>query len=332
MGYGSAMPSTDPSAAATPSGPRRVLLVKLGAFGDFVVALAHMKAVRNAHPGAHITLLTTPAFAGLGRACGLFDAVREDGRPKGIGGQLALAWNLRRQGFDRVYDFQRNDRTRLMFHVMRLGRPGLEWSGIFKGASHYRPDPREPRRHAAVRYTDQLAAAGIHDIPAHSDLSFLDGDLSALPLPEGPMLLMVPGGAPQRPAKRAPSALFIALARHAVARGITPVLIGTDKEAEALDAITAAVPEAVSLQGRTDFGQLAALARRAVAAVGNDTGPMHLIAVAGCPSVVLFSRESDPVECRPWAPRVETLQRDDLADLPAEEAVAAVDRAVAGRS
>jgi ADP-heptose:LPS heptosyltransferase len=319
------MASSKPSSAFT---PRRVLLIKLGAFGDFIVALAHMKAVREAHPDAHLTLLTTPTFAGLGRACGLFDDVRDDGRPKGLIAQVRLAFDLRRQGFGRVYDLQRNDRTRLMFQIMRLGRPHLEWSGVFKGASHYLPDPREPYRHAAVRYTEQLAAAGLHEVPEHSDLSFLEGDLSSLPLPTGPMLLMVPGGAPQRPAKRAPSDTFIAVARHALSRGVTPVLIGTDKEAGALEAIRATVPEAVSLQGRTDFGQLASLARRASAAVGNDTGPMHLIAVAGCSSVVLFSRESNPVECRPWAPSVETLQRDDLAGLPAAEVVEAVDRAL----
>lgn len=77
------------------------------------------------------------------------------------------------------------------------------------------------------------------------------------------MLLMVPGGAPQRPAKRAPSSTFVAVARRALAIGLTPVLVGTNKEAAAIDAIKEAVPEAVSLKGQTDFGQLAALARRA---------------------------------------------------------------------
>lgn len=224
----------------------------------------------------------------MGRDCGLFDDVRDDGRPAGLKAQVKLAWDLRRQGYARVYDLQRNDRTRLIFHIMRLGRPHLEWNGIFKGASHYLPDPREPRRHAAIRYTDQLAVAGLHDIPAHADLSFLDGDLSTLPLPTRPMLLMVPGGAPQRPAKRAPSALFIAVARHALSCGIAPVLIGTDKEADALRAISDAVPEAISLQGRTDFGQLAALARRASAAVGNDTGPMHLLLWQAAPAWCCF--------------------------------------------
>lgn len=312
--------------AASTAPPRRILVIKLGAFGDFIVALAAMKAIREAHADAHVTLLTTPPFAGVARASGLFDTVRDDGRPRGVLGQMALARTLRRARFDRVYDLQRNDRSRLIFHVLRFGRRDLEWSGIFPGASHHMPDPREPRRHAAVRYADQLRVAGL-TVPEWPDIGFLDGDLSGLPVPQR-FVLLIPGGAPQRPAKRAPAATYAAVARHALAHGLTPVLIGTDKEAEAIDAVARAVPDCVSFRGRTDFGQLAALARRAAGAVGNDTGPMHLIAVAGCPSVVLFSAESDPVECRPWAPAVETLRRDDLADLPAEAVTAALDRLV----
>lgn len=308
---------------ASPRPLRRILVIKLGAFGDFVVALAAMKAIRAAHAGAEITLLTTPPFAPMARASGLFDMVRDDGRPRGLLAQLRLAWGLRAAGFDRVYDLQRNDRARLMFHVMRLGRPGLEWNGIFPGASHFIADPREPRRHAAVRYADQLKVAGL-TVPPWPDLSFLAGDLAALPVPPR-FALLVPGGAPQRPAKRAPVETYAAVGRHLAARGLTPVLIGTDKEAAELDAIAATVTGAVNLRGRTDFGQLASLARLAAVAVGNDTGPMHLIAVAGCPSVVLFSAESDPVECRPWAEAVTTLQRPDLRDLPAAEVTAAVD-------
>jgi len=49
--------------------------------------------------------------------------------------------------------------------------------------------------------------------------------------------------------------------------------------------------------------------------VGNDTGPMHLLAAAGCPAVVLFSRASDPALCAPRGPCVRVLRRPDLADL-----------------
>ena len=76
---------------------------------------------------------------------------------------------------------------------------------------------------------------------------------------------------------------------------------------------------ALDLTGRTSLGEVAALARRATLAVGNDTGPMHLIAAAGCRSIVLFSRASDPALCAPRGRQVEVLRYPDLADLAVED-------------
>ncbi len=64
------------------------------------------------------------------------------------------------------------------------------------------------------------------------------------------------------------------------------MVIGTCGE----KALAAAIPSAIDLTGQTNFGDLADLARMARFAVGNDTGPMHLIATAGCPSITLFSQ------------------------------------------
>jgi ADP-heptose:LPS heptosyltransferase len=65
------------------------------------------------------------------------------------------------------------------------------------------------------------------------------------------------------------------------------------------------------------------LARTALGAVGNDTGPMHLIAAAGAPSLVLFSSESDPGLCapRPGAQggKVAILRKPDLVALSVSE-------------
>jgi ADP-heptose:LPS heptosyltransferase len=79
----------------------------------------------------------------------------------------------------------------------------------------------------------------------------------------------------------------------------------------------------MSLAGHTELLDIAALAGRAVAAVGNDTGPMHLLAAGQCPSVVLFSAESDPALCAPRG-RVTLVRRDDLAALPVAEVTAAL--------
>jgi ADP-heptose:LPS heptosyltransferase len=56
--------------------------------------------------------------------------------------------------------------------------------------------------------------------------------------------------------------------------------------------------------------------------VGNDTGPMHLIAAVGCPSWVLYSSASDPKLCGQRGERVTILRRDSLAGLNPAELIA----------
>ena len=81
--------------------------------------------------------------------------------------------------------------------------------------------------------------------------------------------------------------------------------------------ILAAAPGVTDLAGRTDFAGIVALATRASLAVGNDTGPMHLIAAAGAPSVCLFSRDSDPALCAPRG-AVTALREPNLGSLSVE--------------
>ena len=88
--------------------------------------------------------------------------------------------------------------------------------------------------------------------------------------------------------------------------------------------IARAVPAALDLGGRTSLDQIAALARCARAAVGNDTGPMHIIAACRCPTVVLFSDQSDPALCAPRGAAVAVVRSAPLSDLAAARVIDAV--------
>lgn len=312
------------------SGPN-ILVIKLGALGDFVQAMGPFAAIRAHHPGAHITLLTTAPFAELAQASPYFDEVWLDDKPPlwRIDKVAALRRRLLGGQFTRVYDLQTSDRSSWYFRL--IGWPGRaggqsnipEWSGIAKGCSHPHANPRRDDMHTIERQREQLAMAGIKAVPA-PDLAWAEAAPGQFDLPV-PFVLLVPGGAPHRPAKRWPVERFSALAGWLVERGITPVLLGTVKEKTEIEAIVTACPQAVDLSGRTGFPDIIALARRAEAALGNDTGPMHLIAAGGCPSVVLFSHESDPGLCAPRG-NVTVLRRPTLAELGEAE----VETALAG--
>ncbi|MEQ8247742.1 MAG: glycosyltransferase family 9 protein [Alphaproteobacteria bacterium] len=292
---------------------QRILVIKHSALGDFILALGAFEAIRSHHQGAHITLLTTAPYAELGRTCGWFDAVEIDPKPRIW--QLATWIKLRRfivgSGFGRVYDLQHSDRTHTYFRF--FGRRPPEWSGIARGCSHPHRNPDRNALHTLERQAEQLADAGIAETPA-PDLGWLGGDTDGFGLPDR-FALLVPGGAPHRPDKRWPADRYSALASALADDGLIPVLLGTRSEANEIAAVITAEPRAINLMGRTSFGQIAELARRAALAVGNDTGPMHIVAAAGCPSVVLFSKASVPSQTQPRGPAVAVIQRDSLADL-----------------
>jgi ADP-heptose:LPS heptosyltransferase len=303
-----------------------ILVVKLGALGDFVLALGPAEAIRRHHPNARITVLTTKPFESLARACPFFDDVWIDTRPSPIRSPLAVL-RLRRRliegRFTRVYDLQTSDRSSFYHRLMGLGnRP--EWSGIALGSSHPHDNPRRDFMHTIDRQKDQLAYAGITTVPA-PNLAWLTGDIAGFGLDDRVFVLLVPGGSAHRPEKRWPAASYGALAREIAAAGMVPVILGGPGERDLAAEIRAAAPAALDLAGRTDFGQIAALARLAKHAVGNDTGPMHLVAAAGCPSTVLFSAASDPDLTRPVGGSVIVFRRQRLADLLPREVAATLE-------
>ncbi|MBP0445182.1 glycosyltransferase family 9 protein [Roseomonas sp. SSH11] len=285
----------------------RILVIKLAALGDFVQAFGPFAAIRAHHPEAEITLLTTPPFAELARRSPWFDRVWENGRPRRLDwwAGLSLLRQLRTARFDRVYDLQTSSRSS-RYRLFTGSRP--EWSGIAWGASHPHANPERDSMHTVERQRDQLRMAGIAAFP-QPDLSWLDADLAAFGLPAR-FALLVPGASPSRPGKRWPG--FPALASRL---GMPCVIAGGPSEAPLARAIREAAPDALDLTGRTSLFQLAAIARRAALAVGNDTGPTHLAAAAGCPTLALFGPESDPALCGPRGAVVEVLRHDPLAAL-----------------
>ena len=299
---------------------KRLLVIKLGALGDMVLATGAFQAIRAHHAGDHVVLLTTRAYGGFARASGYFDAVWIDRRPPlwRFWDWLALGRRLAGGGFERVYDLQHSTRSHMYFRLFGAARP--EWSGVAPGCSHPHANPDRDAMHTVEREAEQLAMAGIAATPP-PDLSWLTGDISAFGLPAR-YALLVPGGSAHRPEKRWNG--YAAAATALAARGLCPVLIGAAPERAVLAAIAAACPQAIDLCGRTDFAAIAACARGAEAAVGNDTGPMHIIATAGCASLVLFSGASRPALTAPRGPHVTVLQRDSLADLEVDEVMAAI--------
>jgi ADP-heptose:LPS heptosyltransferase len=310
---------------------KSVLVIKLSALGDFVMAFPAFARIRAAHADARITLLTTPPFETLARLSPYFDAVETDGRPADPGAWLRLVMRLRRARFDRVYDLQTNDRTNLLFQALRPGPP--TWSGTAAGAALPHRNPARDSMHPLERQAQQLEDAGVWPDAPTQPLSAPPPDISwilnqavykARPsaTPPKPTALLVPGSSAHRTEKRWPVESYGRLAAGLEAAGFSVLVVGGLQEGALARGIQRLAPRARDLTGRTDFAQIAALGGRAAVAIGNDTGPVHLIAAAGAPTIVLFSSASSPELSAPRG-HVTVFQAPDLKDVSVATVLAA---------
>lgn len=316
----------------------RVLIIKLGALGDFVQAFAAFRQIREAHAEDEITLLTTPPYADLAQASGLFDRIETDGRPKGLTQAVKLFGRLRAARYDRVYDLQTSSRSKLFFYAFLPFPP--QWSGISPGASHRQTRPDRDAMHNLDRMADQLHVAGIG--PAYPPGEAPAPDLSwALAAPgcephalmehlgvKAPFAILAPGASTVKPEKLWPIEFYAELAQRLEQAGLQVVVAGGPGESALYTLIAARAPAAVDLTGRTALVQLAAVGTQARLCVGNDSGPTHLLAYAGAPGLMLMSRVSDPAHCGPRA-RMASLRAEDLRALKVDTVLTACLHALA---
>ena len=309
---------------------KRVLIIKLSALGDFVMSLGAAKAVRNAHPNAEITLLTTPMLRELAATCPYFDRVETDGRPKGLRAQYDLLNRISKTRYGIVYDFQTSNRTNTYWKLLKR-LPNFRapyWSGAVEGQAFFHANPKRHTMHPIDRLADQLRDAG-HVIRSGEapvpDLKWVRqtaGDKPELQPSHfginGKFALLIPGASAHRSAKRWPEDRYAALASYLADLAIDPVIIGGPSEAEIAADITRLEPRAKNIVGKTSLFQIVTLAEQASVAIGNDTGPMHMSTLAGAKGVALFATdESSPVQACPRGAPVKTVSapRADGIDL-----------------
>lgn len=301
---------------------RRILIIKLGALGDILRSLPTLHAVRHHYPDATIDLLTRDSFASFCRAIPWIDEVHSarSHRPWQIGKWWGFIRRMRAARYELVIDMQCKPRT-FVYHL--LFGLNTDWSGDTVLCRYRRPRRnRRQRQHPNELLRRQCEAIGIpFDVPA--DLRWLSESPPLNPLPTR-FVILVPGSSAQHPYKRWPASHYAALAQALEAKGIASIAIGTAAEARCVEDLVALAPRVINLLGKTSIPQLAELARRSLGVISNDTGPAHLCAMVGAPTLVLMSRVTLPERMLPVGPQVRYLKKPDIADISADEVLKAL--------
>jgi ADP-heptose:LPS heptosyltransferase len=266
----------------------RILVIKLGALGDVILSMPHIRQIVAAHPDADITLLTAPEYADIvaGEPGLAVTAFRRRGL---VEMSRLLAW-LRRQRFGTVYDLQGSLRSRIMTRVSggrrRIGRRA-------DAAYTHAPAAAGKTLHAFDELNRLLECAGIE--PAVPRLDFeagaparemADGWLLAHGI-EGARLVLVHAGSSERwLSKRWDEKHYLDLAQLLEARHCRVLWIGAAADRELNRRLSSVA--GLDATGAFDFRQLVALGQQAAFAVVSDSGPMHILAAAGLPVYAFF--------------------------------------------
>ena len=265
----------------------RVLIIKLGALGDVVMATPLVEAIQKFHPQADIHLLTTPAFMPLFNTWAGLEHMSFPRRGWLYNADV-VRW-LRRGGFDRIYDLQGNDRTGLWCALS--GAPERVGNHNRYPYTHHPPSRWRGQCHIFDRMVEVLASAGVSEVGRLPSLPCEVGEtqhvehwLDQKNLESQRIAVLHAGASAKRPAKIWPH--FTRLALRLAARGLSVVWIGGEADRES-NAVGAA-QTGIDATGEFEIAEIAVLGRHARFAVTNDSGPMHILSASGIPVFGLF--------------------------------------------
>jgi len=211
-------------------------------------------------------------------------------------------------------------------------RSGLDSGG--RGMTHSRAVAVVGVRHEAERYLDCARAIGADRIvrrmtfrPGEAGEAEADAALRAAGWAGEELAVLHPGGGAnpgmRLESKRWPVERFGALARRIAERGPRPVVVCGRGEEPLGAELAAAVPFAIGIGARLSLAGLGALAARAALYVGNDSGPTHVAAAVGAPTLAIFG----PSDERRYGPFGEWPDGTPIGDAVAEPRLAPDDPA-----
>ena len=285
----------------------RFLIVRLGSLGDIVHTVPSAAAIRRAYPDATVHWLVDARY---GELLDLVPVVTRKiaVRMSDAGSMWAALGELRRGRYDVALDLQ-----------------GLLKSAVFarlSGAARVIGFPPDLLRERAARvfYTETAGEGASHVIDKNlSMLSAIGVRVPDVEFPlvdrnpgiaadararlglgaSGPFALINPGAA--WPNKRWPPVYFAELAKQLSKRhGLRSLVLWGPGEEHIAQTIAMASDNAAAVSPKTTIADVISLSKAATLMISGDTGPLHVAAAVGTPTVGIFG-PTDPARNGPWA-------------------------------
>jgi len=300
----------------------RILVIRGGAIGDFILTLPALRLLREAFPAAQVELIGYRHIAALAEGRHYADAVRsiEYGPLAGFfarGGTLDGELCEYFAGFQQVISY--------LFDPDGIFEMNLRNAGVknylpayvkIDDSAHAAHQLARPLQRLALYLDDPAAVV----FPSMEDLDFADDFLRGA---KEPITALHPGSGGAR--KNWPMESWRELIAQLLAASISLLIVGGEAERATLAQLDAAFPGRLRFARDLPLPHLAAVLARCARFLGHDSGISHLAAAVGTPCVLLFG----PTDAQVWAPanahvRVLPAPDGDLSRIEVGEVVSLV--------
>lgn len=266
---------------------KNILIIKLGALGDWIHLTGWYAAVRKKWPTACITLMTTKPFADLAERCPYFDTYIIDKRNRNPLDWWYITKRVLADGnYDLIIDMQRQKRTRQRYYTLArlLTKNAFSWANISAQGLLIRFTPPKYRFTWGTQQDFVLPLR-----PMEESLAFCKINPTILRLLPPKYVLLIPGCSPTHPYKRWPATHYRELALRLGKRNIYTVVLGTSTEQKEIETICKNNLKAINFCNKSTLFDIPGIAKKSLAVVGNDTGPQHMAELCDVPAITLFS-------------------------------------------
>lgn len=279
----------------------RILVIRGGAIGDFILTLPALSALRRHFPETHLEVLGYPHVASLAVLGGVADSVHsiESGRLAGYFGRpdtLDTDWGDYFSEFDVIFSYLYDPDGLFQTNIACVS------SAQYIRGPH-RPKEDVPPRHATDQLLvplERLAIFGADPVPR---LRIRSGE-------RGSWLAVHPGSGSDK--KNWPESSWRMLLESVIANtGLGIRIIGGEAEGARLERLARTLPvDRCEVIRSRPLGDVAVLLASSVGFVGHDSGISHLGAAVGLPGLLLWGPTSEAV-WRPRGDRITTVRHSE---------------------
>ncbi len=307
-------------------GIERIVVRGTNWVGDAVMTIPALRQLRHLFPTAHITLATRAWAQGLFADATFLDAVQVH-EGTGLRSVVKQVRQWRQGNFDLAILFPNSLETALVASLARVplrigyatdGRQSLlthpltlpEWRSSKHEVFYYLKIVAElewlVNREQTFLNTEPSTALDVSESRKTSAAEFLRA--RGVKGSGRRLVALCPGSINSR-AKRWPAERYAELADRLIDQlGAEVLLIGSEAEAEVSAAVRRGMMnQPVILTGETNLDELVATLSLVDLLITNDTGPAHIAAALGRPTLVIFG-PTNPLTTQPFSPFAEIVR------------------------